>query len=152
MLKKLLLIFLFVGVTVGVAYLLFRFFFAGAPSAQPTPGGVTTPTGGLPSAGTGRPAGGVTPPPTGLPSAPGAPTTPAQPAQAGQAAPPLVTHDLTMAARATSGGLSYYDRTDGKFYRTLPDGTQQALSTQTYGGVSSVVWSPAGDKAIIQFP
>ena len=153
MFKKIALIVLFVGVTVGVAYLLFRFFFAGAPTAQPpVTGGGTTTTGGLPTAGTGRPTGGTVTPPIGLPTAPGA--APGAAAPGGAPTPPQqVSADITIAPHAGADGtLNYYDQTDGHFYRLLPDGTKQVLSSQTFAAASDVVWSPKNDKAVLEFP
>lgn len=152
MFKKILLIILFLGVTVGVALLLYRFFFAGAPTA-PTPAPVVTQPGGagLPTAGTGRPTGGVAAPgaPTGLPAAPTIPTV----AAGGVTSTPQVTLDFVRSPfAAPSGALGYYDQNDGLFYRALADGTVQALSRQAFPQASDVVWAPAGDKAVITFP
>ena len=56
MIKKIALIVLFLGVTVGMAFLLYRFFFAGPVTEPPvTEPPVTEPGGGLPTAGEGQP-------------------------------------------------------------------------------------------------
>lgn len=153
MFKKILLIVLFVGVTVGMAYLLYRFFFAGAPVSPPPSGTGAPAVGGLPTSGPGRPGTGVPTPPTGLPSAPGVPTTapPAVPAAA--PASVEVTPDSVLRPQAApNGGVNYYDQSDGRFYRSLPDGTRQPLSAQTFPQAKDVTWAPKADKAVITFP
>jgi len=152
MFKKILLIVLFLGVTIGVALLLYRFFFAGAPTAQPpTTGGTPPSAGGLPTAGTGRPTGGAVQPgaPTGLPAAPTLPLI----AAGGVTASPQVTEDFVKNPfTAPNGTLGYYDQNDSRFYRVLADGTKQALSQQKFPQAADVEWAPAGDKAVITFP
>src|SRR5690349_12282478 len=95
MFKKIALIVLFLGVTAGLAYLLYRFFF-GAPSVTtpPTTGGSATTTGGLPTAGSGRPTTGTGTTPGGLPTSPGVPTIPSS---AGGAAPGAIGSTVAVA-------------------------------------------------------
>ncbi|MEK7546173.1 MAG: hypothetical protein AAB554_03825 [Patescibacteria group bacterium] len=154
MLKKIILIFIFVGVTVGVAFLLYRFFFA---SGQPTEPGaapsVTTPSGGLPTAGEGAP----TAPgeaPGGLPASPGTPA-----AETLGLAPPGTASDalgapgtIATSARPTSGGLNYYNSSDGRFYRIDGRGNSVKISDRDFPSVSGATWADDGSKAVIEFP
>ncbi len=152
MFKKIALIAVFVAVTVGVAYLLYRFFFARPPVALPPTGGGTTtvPGGGLPGSGSAQPGGNVPPNGgSGLPAANPLPTV----AAGGPTASPQVTPDTVLQPRAAAGGsLNVYDQNDGHFYRILPDGSKQALSQQSFAAAKNVEWAPKGDKAIIEFP
>ncbi|MEW6610172.1 MAG: hypothetical protein AB1352_00885 [Patescibacteria group bacterium] len=51
-----------------------------------------------------------------------------------------------------SGGLSYYNPTDTKFYRVSADGTgKRLLSNESFPGVADVVWAPQGDSAILEY-
>ncbi len=149
MFKKIALLVLFVGVTVGVALLLYRFFFAGAPVAVPTSPVGTPPVTGLPTSGDSKPPVGTTTP--GVTTLPPAATLPAV-ASGGKTASPRLTQDTARHPSASPDGLSYYDGTDGRFYRALPDGTTQALSPQAFPSATAVAWAPKGDRAVITFP
>lgn len=155
MLKKIALIVLFIGATVGMAFLLYRFFFAG-PSAVPpvTEPGVTGPGGGLPTAGEGRPGVPVAEAPGGLPTAPGVPGIPGVPAPTAPTGVTVLAGETTFAANvaATSAGLNYYDASDGRFYAIDGDGNPVRLSDRSFPAVESAVWSRKGDKAVIVFP
>ena len=51
-----------------------------------------------------------------------------------------------------SGGLSYYNPTDTKFYRVNADGSgKRLLANESFPGVSEVVWAPQGDSAILEY-
>lgn len=150
MLKKILLIILFVGVTAGVAFLLYRFFFASAPTGGPD---VTPPTevpggGGLPTAGPGT---GGTPgetPGVGLPTSPEG----EGPGTASGGEPIGAPSVVAQQAVPTSSGLNYYDPNDGRFYRVDGDGSVERLSERAFPSVDEVDWSDAGDKAVVAFP
>ncbi|HTK60153.1 MAG TPA: hypothetical protein VL283_03025 [Candidatus Baltobacteraceae bacterium] len=153
MIKKIALILLFIGVSAGMAFLLYRFFFAGPATAPPvTEPPVTTPGGGgLPTAGEGQPGGEVVIGPDGLPVSPGVPTTPG-------GAPAVPSQTLgetgTVAASATptNAGLNYYNQTDSRFYRIDGNGNSVRLSDETFPQVSNVTWANTGGKAVIEFP
>lgn len=150
MIKKIALLLLFVGVTVGVAFLLYKFFFT-APTTTPPGTGVTPPpVGGLPSAGNGQPGGGTTGP--GVTNLPPAANLPTVAGTGGNTASPELTQDTVLQPKASQGGLNYYDQNDGHFYRTLPDGSTELMSQQAFTSASAVTWAPKGDKAIIEFP
>ncbi len=148
--KKLGLIILFLLVTVGVGYLLYRFFFAPPVAVVPPDGTATTtpPTGGgLPPAGEGRPITGIPgPPATGLPEA-------SPIANGGPTESRTVTPSAVLSPTLTSAGsLTYYDANDGKFYRVQPDGSVVAISDRVFPSVSDIEWSPDAGKAVIEFP
>ncbi len=153
MFKKIAIIALFLGVTAGLAYLLYRFFF-GAPNAvtpPPTNGEVTTP-GGLPSAGNGRPVGtdgGV----TGSGSLPASGTVaPIASAGGGAVATATVFNGQASNPFMSVGGLNYYNADDNRFYRVTPDGQVQSLSSQSFPEAKEIAWSPDGTHAAITFP
>ena len=52
----------------------------------------------------------------------------------------------------TSGRANFYDKTDGKFYRLLPDGSVKALSDDVFYNVDKVTWSPVKTESIIEYP
>ena len=151
MLKKILLIILFIGVTAGVAFLLYRFFFAPAPTGP----GVTPPTelpggGGLPTAGPGTggqpgetPGGGLPPSPTGPGTEPDTATGGRELGEPGT---------VVRQPAPTSGGLNYYDNSDGRFYRVNGRGQTERLSERAFPSVTASAWSGDGNKAVLAFP
>lgn len=156
MFKKIALIVLFLGVTFGVGYMLYRFFF-GAPVVTPPPTGneVGVPgTGaGLPTANEGRP------PATGGAGAggPGTGITPAanvsSVAAGGPTAIQTISEQQTMGVHATTGGnVAYYDTREGKFYQVMPDGKTQVLSDRAFPEAEAVDWAPTGNKVLVTFP
>ncbi len=155
MFKKIASIVLFLGVTAGLAYLLYRFFF-GAPTITPPPttGGGTTTTGGLPTAGTGRPTTGTGGVEGGLPTSPGVPTAPGAGVAPGSigSTDTVATGEIKHPSISTNGSLNYYDSLEGRFYRVLPNGERQSLNAQRFSDAQNVTWSPAGNKVAITFP
>jgi len=156
MIKKIALILLFIGVTIGMAFLLYRFFFAGPPSAPPvTEPPVTTPGGGgLPTAGEGQPGGEVILGPDGLPISPGTgtPTEPGGGAPGGAPESLAGAGTVAVAASPTNAGLNYFNQSDGRFYRIDGDGNAIRLSDKTFLEASGVTWAKTGGKAVIEFP
>ncbi len=153
MFKKIALIVLFLGVTAGFAYLLYRFFF-GAPAVTPPPIGneVTVPGGdGLPTAGEGRPTtpGGVgTDVPGGItPSA-----NVSQIASGGLTATKTISSQQVKGLHASGGNVAYYDTREGKFFQVRSDGTVQALSSQSFPEAESIEWAPNANKVLVTFP
>lgn len=153
MFKKIILIALFVGISAGVAFLLYRFFFAsGGPSTPGTTPPITTPGGGLPTIGEGIPtAPGIGP--GGLPMTPGQPgTAPGGQADAGPVAQLGEPGSIARAASQTTAGLNYYNSTDGRFYKIDGQGDIVQLSDRGFPYVSKAAWSADGSKAVIEFP
>lgn len=149
--KKIALIALFLVVTAGIAYMLYRFFFAGEAPAPTTPPGTVeepgAPAGGLPAAQEGRPPapspeGDIGLPPVDLVARGGFTAT--QTVSGGDA--------VLKPILSETGQMNYYNRTDGKFYRQLEDGSVAALSQKVFPDARDVDWSPKADKAIIEFP
>lgn len=151
MIKKIALIVLFIGVSIGMAFLLYRFFFA--PAAPPPPvtePPVTVPPGGLPPAGVGRPPGEVPVGPDGLPIAPGVPAPGEEVAEPGvQLGEPGT---IAESAAPTAGGLNYYNASDSRFYRIDEEGNAVRLSPRSFPAVSAVTWAKDGNKAVVEFP
>ena len=56
------------------------------------------------------------------------------------------------AALASDGSLYYYDSGASKFYRLLADGTRSLLSDKSFYEVKGVTWAPGRDKAILEYP
>lgn len=147
MLKRILLIFGFLAVVVGLGAAIYFVFFR-APAAPP-PVTVTPPgaPGALPTAG---------------PRAPGAPLAPAAPRL--PAASPIAAGGVTQIKSLVSGnihgltgaedkkGLNYYDAASGKFYRLTADGRIKELASRTFFNVDNVTWSPTKDRAVLEYP
>lgn len=150
--KKIALIVLFLAVTFGAGYLLYRVFFAPPPAPEAAPEAAPgVPVTGLPTAVPGRPAAPGVPPtvPVGLPPAPAV-----SPVAVGgyTQTVPVIEQTALSPVVASNGALSFYNRDTGKFSRRLPDGTIRDLSDKTFPSAENVVWSPESDRAIIEFP
>jgi len=146
--KKLLLILLFIAVTIGIGYALFRLFFAAPTEEFIPPENANVPIGGLPPSAPGQP---VTP---GAPGGPtGLPPTVSPIADGGlTVVTPVAPVPTTGASVSANGVLNYYNKNDGKFYRVNPDGTTTSLSNKTFFNVSNAKFDPQGNKAIIEYP
>ena len=147
--KKILAVLLFVLVTLGIGYAIFRLFFAPAPSVTIPSENINGEIGGLPSAVNGAPVSGT---------APGAPLPPPEVA-ASAVAEGGVTQVTTIAAVPTigatiaqNGNLNYYNQNDGKFYRVGADGNPSLLSNQQFFNVNKATFDPNGSKAILEYP
>jgi hypothetical protein len=147
--RRILLLILLIAVTVGIGFGIYFLFFR-VPTAPIENANVpvNAPPGGLPPSGAGVPPTGViTQPPTQLP--PGVSAT----AQGGLTlVTPVATVPTTGATLAANGTLSFYNRGDGKFYRTNPDGTTTTLSNRTFFNVSNATFDRDGNKAVLEFP
>jgi len=51
-----------------------------------------------------------------------------------------------------SGGVQYYNPSDGRFYTLDKNGQAVLMSDKVFHDVSSVVWAPAKDRAILEYP
>lgn len=155
-LKKIGLVLLFVGVTAGLGYLLFRFFF-GAPGVEPTDTGEepvpAEPSDGLPSAGDFVPGEPGTDGVPGLEGSEFIPPPPSLVAAGGRTVTEEVTPNSVLSAvLSPNGNLTYYDEDEGRFYAIGPDGRPVLLTNRRFPAAENVVWSPGTDKAIIEFP
>ncbi len=153
--KQLLLLLVFLTVSVGIGYGVYRLFFAAPVEPPPIVEPGETPVGGLPPAGTGAPEPGTAVPPGTLPPGgvviPPAPigvpgvVTPTEPASP-------IANLPTVGATITGSNVSYYNKLDSKFYRLNPDGTVTSLSSKTFRNVESAKFDQDGEKAILEFP
>lgn len=176
--KKILAVIGFVGVVIGLGYLLYFFFFRplAAPPAAVCGNNVCETGENYTNCPDDCPA----PPEVRLPPAkPGVPEPveiappPALPAIAPILTPPApLPPEVSTIARggstwvatlteAKADGISlagdgknlvYYDKTAGKFYRSTPDGQLTALSDKTFFEVEKINWAPNTDKAILEYP
>lgn len=150
-LRRILLIIGFVLVVVGIGFGLYFTFFRATPGPSvEEPGTVTEgPRGGLEPADVGAP--------TGTPVSPTQPPVirpgVAEVADGGLTQVRAVAPTTTIGASlSSSGALSYYDRSSGRFYRLLPDGTPSELSSRQFTNVSAVTFAPSGTSAILEYP
>lgn len=154
--KRLIMIGVFIGVTILLGYALYRVFFAKQPLIITPPPGQVTPPGTLPEAGTGttttRPTTSTTSP---LPVSPGT-ITPPSPVGSGTQDEPRLTQPISDGALSTrvdrSGSVSFYNQTNGQFYRLAPGGSIIPLSDQVFYSIQSVTWAPSTNESIIEYP
>ncbi|MEA3248921.1 MAG: hypothetical protein U9Q03_01015 [Patescibacteria group bacterium] len=149
MFKRIALVLLFIAITVGFGFALYRIIF-GPPEPEVTPEElVNVPPEGLPAAEVGLPPGveaPVGPPGLEIPA-----VSPIADGGVTQVTPvsPVSTSGATL---TTDGSLNYYNRADGKFYRMGPDGTINELSGKKFFNVDNATFSPNGRDAIIEYP
>ena len=148
--KRLLIIIAFVAIILLLGVAIWLVFLR--PLALPTPAVPPTPA-TRPSAG-------------GLAPAAPAPSriVPTTPPAAGTVPSPVAAGGLTKTTTLSSSpvlapfiapdgvSVQYYNRTDGKFYRILSDGTARALSDKVFYNVSRVSWAPDRQRAILEYP
>ncbi len=166
--KKIIQIIIFAVIVVGLGYLLWYLFWrTEVPITSPD----TTPgqTGQLPDIGEGPPTGVVIDPITGLPISGNIgqpegqiPTTPGQ--TGGQStvsnraigglttAKTVIAKNITVKPIGDGKSFNYYDSVDNKFYRLTASGEVQVLSDKRFFNVDTVIWSPDGEKAILEYP
>ncbi len=155
-LKRILLIAGLTIVTALIAYGLYFMFQKTAPGSK-IPGQTTTTTGGkLPTAGERQPGATTTPGTIGpdgqlLPTAGYIPqTTPNyyKPTPVTQ-----ITSDYaTFPSLSKNNALRYYNSSDGKFYRVLPDGSIKELADQVFYNVQKITWANTKDEAVLEYP
>jgi hypothetical protein len=163
MYKRIILLLIFLLTTLGIGYAIYRVFFAGPeqnaprqsnkkgdqsdPRSFPAIGTTSTNRGGgggsntLPnttgetrSNGTGQTFGRTTPQRTAEPRV------------------KQVTSEIISHTGKANNALTYYNRTDGKFYRIDANGNAIPLSDQTFFNVDTVTWNGKGTSAIIEYP
>ncbi len=151
--KRFIYLIIFILISIGLGYLLYRvFFYKPTPTVVAPPGAVTPPTPTptqFPEAGVGVPTGEVREPGV-LPTAGRAIQTPGAQRQA-----PIktLTKDPVTGARADkSGAVNYYNQLDGKFYRLDSSGRPRLLSDTIFYGVEKVTWSPTQTASILEYP
>lgn len=159
--KKILIVVAFVGVTLGIGYLMYYVFFR--PTAPIVNAPITNEA--LTPGGLGRALEG---PPTPVEVS----ATPTQILAPSLTPPPQLPKEISTVAKGgvtwvgtlvdksvanvqmSSNGkdVAYYDGADGKFYRVDENGNILKLSDKTFQNVEKVNWAPATDKAILEFP
>jgi len=147
MFKKIALVLLFIAITIGFGFLLYRIIFG--PAAEEVPPEVIVnvpPEGGLPPAAPGTPGVVVPGAPEELPA-----VSPIAEGGVTQVTPVAPT-PTTGASLSTDGTLNYYNRADGKFYKLNADGTVTTLSDRQFFNVDNATFSPVGDTAILEYP
>jgi len=159
--RKILIVVAFVGVTLGIGFLMYLVFF------RPTTPAVNAPitNEGLTPGGLGRALEG---PPTPVEVS----ATPTQILAPSLTPPPQLPKEISSVARggttwvgtlvnksvtntklsSTGKDIAYYDTTDGKFYRVDESGNAVKLSDKVFQNVENVTWAPATDKGILEFP
>ncbi len=152
-LKKISLIIAFLAVSGLIGYGLYYIFTRPVVPAQKPPA-VTLPTGQLPSAGerpattsvTGEPTGGELLPIAGIIQ----PTTPSfyKPVAVNR----IVSNMVTSPSLNGKGDFRYYNASNGKFYKIMPDGSVKVLSDQVFFSAQKVTWAANQDKAVIEYP
>lgn len=160
LIKKVVMIGLFLGIILGVGFALYWFFFKSEGQQDVViVDGVPIPVGELPFIGEGLPPGFEIDPDTGLPifvdvreieEPAGEPTGVAQggPTDTDRTA----VGDIVGLLSSGSGQVQFYDRQSGTFYRVNDDGTVTAIGDRGFVEVQDVAWSKQGDDAILEFP
>ncbi|MBU1348897.1 hypothetical protein KJ781_02415 [Patescibacteria group bacterium] len=153
--KKIIFAIVFAILSIAIGLGLWYFFFRPlvAPTGPTTAPG--TPTGELPSAGTGGPAGGAEPSGPGALQPSGAvPIQPGVPTEVAPSRVTLIQDSVTQAVVPSKDGdgARFYNPEDGRFYRVNADGTVTALADKQFLNVKTVSWANRDDQAILEFP
>jgi len=64
----------------------------------------------------------------------------------------LTTSPVLGSTSAASGGVQYYNKDDGYFYKIGADGKAVKMSDRIFHDVKSVTWAPSKTKAILEYP
>jgi hypothetical protein len=64
----------------------------------------------------------------------------------------LTTSPSLGATSSSSGGVQYYNKDDGYFYKIDQNGNVTKMSDQVFHDVSNITWAPSKDKAILEYP
>lgn len=160
--KKILGIIIFLVVIVLLGYLLYITFFksiVSEPAAEPA---ISTTSAGLPTANTGGGQKVGDGQPGNIGSIPGKQAGREQPGTATPGVDEVAKGGVTRTQQLTDvpsfnilrngNGVSYYNSSDGKFYKLDADGNQTPMSDQVFYNVSDVSWSPTKNKAVIEYP
>ncbi len=150
--KRILIALGFFLLCIGLGYLIYRFFFAAAPSEN-IPGQETRASSTInnfPEAGLGGKKGSTSTTNTTLPSSATNPNT----LPSGQDKKPIVQllSDSILGVQSGKGGMRYYNRQDGKFYRIDANGKQIPLDDKTFFDVQNVTWAKGKDESILEYP
>lgn len=164
--KKFFLILGFIGISVFLGFLIYKTFFTTPLITDMGEEIATSTTGGLPLAGDG---GSGTTTNTGSGLIPGnedvntetglvngiepSPNAPSNIALGGVTkVEELTTAPGLGATLSSSGGVQYYNKDDGHFYKIDQNGNAVKMSDRIFHDVSAVTWAPSKDKAILEYP
>jgi hypothetical protein len=162
--KKIFLIIIFLAVVALLGYLLWKVFFSVKPPVTSTPITNITTTGGLPAVGPGGEAGEET---GGSGKLPGEENQPGaivgNPDPEASAPDEIASGRITQTSTVTksavlnptlssNGGVQYYDKNDGLFYKIDENGNVVKLSDKVFYQVDKVFWAPDKDRAILEYP
>jgi hypothetical protein len=162
--KKLFIIIIFLAVVAFLGYLLWKVFFQvpiSIPGNQQT---TTTTPGGLPAVGPNGEIGGEITGPGNLPgeeNQPGITTgipnpdafAPDEIANGGLTrVSPLTQATVLNPTLSRDGGVQYYNKDDGLFYKIDENGNAVKLSDKIFYQADKVTWAPDKDQAIIEYP
>jgi len=155
--KKILIISGFIIAVIGLAYLLYYFFFKpAAPAANTNLNLPLTNSGQLPSTNTGQAGNvlnlnvnGTLPTITQLPPE----VNVSDSANGGLTKVNTLTKTaVDYPTVSPAGQVNYYNSADGHFYRLNPDGTVALMSDNKFYQVQKVTWSPDATKAVLEYP
>jgi len=152
--KKILMIAGFILLSIAIGYLIYLFFFRSAMPEETVSGG-ETPSGsstGLPSTGAGG--GSAISGDTGgrlsfIESESGSVS---ETAKGGATLVGSLVDSPTLGARAAGNSVVYYDQIQSQFFRLDALGDPIALSDKKFYSARNVIFSPDGEKAIIEYP
>lgn len=150
--KRILIISFFAISAIGIAYILYRVFFAPPITEEvvPTLPGIS---GQFPET---EEAGGVIPGVVTVPELPEAGIVPGFAEEEAVLESDIITQQITTGIISPTadpqGQVRFYNQTDGRFYQLAADGTIQELSDTIFFGIQHVTWSPAKDESIIEYP
>ncbi len=150
-------IIIFIATTIFFGWLIWKLFFSSSTTEILLPEETATNNGSLPSAGPnsgqGDNSGG-----SGLLPESGNldvvnPDKPDTIAVGGVTETTSVTNSRTLAATSSkNGGIQYYDKNDGTFYRVRDDGQVEKISDKVFYNVDNVTWAPDKNQAVIEYP
>lgn len=165
--KKIFLIFGFIGITIFLGFLLYGTFFSGSLSLTPEEIQIATSSNGLPTAGDGT---NQTSTSSGDGLFPGSGDINQGGSQINPNDEPNINNpteiaigELTSVKQLTnepglgvtlsnSGGVQYYNKDDGYFYKVDQNGNITKMSDRVFYNVEDITWSPSKNKAILEYP
>lgn len=166
--KKLFLVFGFIAITILLGWLLYKAFFTNNLLIGPEVVNISTTTGGLPSSSEG---GGQIVTSTGNGLFPGSEnattsgtynpinsqqpntSTPSDTALGGLTKVETLTQSPGLGSTlSATGGVQYYNKDDGYFYKLDKDGNAVKMSDRVFHDVSAITWAPSKNKAILEYP
>ncbi|MEI6835469.1 MAG: hypothetical protein WCK59_01430 [Candidatus Falkowbacteria bacterium] len=166
--KKLFLVFGFIAITIFLGWILYKTFFQTNLAISPEISTSTPNRGGLPSSDNGGSQIVTSTAPGTIPgNADNSTSNPNNPLVSNQpdnnAPSNLALGGLTKVETLTTspgigstlsaaGGVQYYNKDDGYFYKIDTSGQVTKMSDRVFHDVSNIVWAPSKNKAILEYP